>query len=62
MALAIQAVAETHVPLGIIPTGTGNDIARAVGLPWRDPLLAVDAIVGGSTRTVDLGRISPLTG
>ena len=57
VALVIQAVAGTQVPLGIVPTGTGNDIARAVGLPWRDPVLAVDAIADGSTRSVDLGRV-----
>ena len=30
--LALQAVAETEVVLGIVPQGTGNDFARALGL------------------------------
>lgn len=31
--LAIQAVAETETVLGIVPQGTGNDFARALGIP-----------------------------
>ena len=31
--LAIQAVAGSSTVLGIIPSGSGNDFARAVGLP-----------------------------
>lgn len=30
--IALQAVAETEVALGIVPQGTGNDFARALGL------------------------------
>lgn len=30
--IALQAVAETDVVLGIVPQGTGNDFARALGL------------------------------
>ncbi|WP_155342220.1 YegS/Rv2252/BmrU family lipid kinase, partial [Acrocarpospora corrugata] len=57
--LAVQAVAGTGVPLGIIPAGTGNDIADAIGIPRRDPLKAADAVLGGRTRTIDAARISP---
>ncbi|MEO3861411.1 YegS/Rv2252/BmrU family lipid kinase [Acrocarpospora sp. B8E8] len=57
--LAVQAVAGTGVPLGIIPAGTGNDIADAVGIPRRDPLRAVDAVLGGRVRVIDAARISP---
>ena len=41
--LALQAVAGTGVPLGVVPAGTGNDFAAAMGLP-ADPLAAADAI------------------
>ncbi|GAA0985924.1 diacylglycerol kinase [Acrocarpospora macrocephala] len=57
--LAVQAVAGTGVPLGIIPAGTGNDIADALGIPRRDPLRAADAVLGGRVRVIDAGRISP---
>lgn len=54
--LALQVVAGTEVSLGIVPAGTGNDIARALGVPLRDPLGAINLVAGGRTRTVDLGR------
>ncbi|GAA1020562.1 hypothetical protein Aple_078600 [Acrocarpospora pleiomorpha] len=57
--LAVQTVAGTGVPLGIIPAGTGNDIADALGIPRRDPLRAADAVLGGRVRVIDAARISP---
>lgn len=54
--LAIQAVAETTTPLGIIPSGTGNDVARYFDIPRRDPEAAADVVLAGRTRTVDLAR------
>jgi len=54
--IALQVVAGTDVPLGVVPAGTGNDIARALGLTLDDPVAAVDLVVRGATRVVDLGR------
>jgi diacylglycerol kinase (ATP) len=54
--LALDAVAQTSTPLGVIPAGTGNDLARAIGIPVRDPLAAADIVVAGFTRSHDLGR------
>jgi diacylglycerol kinase (ATP) len=54
--LGTQAVATTATRLGIIPTGTGNDVARYFDLPRRDPLAAADRVIAGRTRTVDLAR------
>src|ERR1700752_1542320 len=54
---ALQALARTDIPLGIIPAGTGNDHAREFGLPTKDPLAAADVVADGWTETVDLGRI-----
>ncbi|MFC4062172.1 diacylglycerol kinase [Planomonospora corallina] len=55
--LAVQAVAGSDVPLGIVPAGTGNDIADALGLPKKDPLAAADVVLAGRTRTIDAARI-----
>ncbi len=54
---ALQVVAGTDVPLGIIPAGTGNDHAREFGIPTKDPEAAADIVVDGWTETIDLGRI-----
>jgi diacylglycerol kinase (ATP) len=54
---ALQALACTDIPLGIIPAGTGNDHAREFRLPTKDPVAAADVIADGWTETVDLGRI-----
>ncbi|BBX08627.1 diacylglycerol kinase [Mycolicibacterium aichiense] len=56
--LAIQALARTDIPLGIVPAGTGNDHAREYRLPMADPVAAVDVIAAGHTETVDLGHIT----
>ncbi|GAA3397480.1 diacylglycerol kinase [Streptomyces roseoviridis] len=66
VSLALQAVAGTNTPLGVIAVGTGNDFARCLGLPVRDPAAAgraaAEALKGGGGRTVDLGRIQHGTG
>ena len=49
--LGVQAVAGTGTALGIIPAGTGNDVARYFDLPRKDPVAAADAVIGASTRT-----------
>jgi diacylglycerol kinase (ATP) len=54
--LAVQAVATTTTPLGIIPSGTGNDVARYFDIPRKDPVAAANVVVAGRTRTVDLAR------
>ena len=55
--IALQVLAGTEVPLGIVPAGTGNDHARAYGLPRHNPDQAADVIADGHTRTVDVGRV-----
>lgn len=52
----LQAVATQPVTLGIVPVGTGNDIARGLGLPRGNPMLAVEIILDGHTAAVDAGR------
>ncbi len=54
--LAVQVLAGTGVNLGIIPAGTGNDVARYLGIPRDDPQRAADVVVGSRVRTIDLAR------
>jgi YegS/Rv2252/BmrU family lipid kinase len=43
-------------PIGIVPNGTGNAFAREMGLSGSDWEKAVDTIVRGETRQVDVTR------
>ncbi len=54
--LGANLCAGTDLPLGIVAAGTGNDIARELGLPVRDPAAAVARIALGATRSVDATR------
>ncbi len=51
-----EALAGTGVPLAIVPLGTANLTARALGVPARADR-AVDAGFGGRDRRIDLARI-----
>ena len=44
-------------PLGILPVGSANDLAYALGLP-TDLKEAAKIIAGGKTRAVDLGKLN----
>ncbi|GAB2851670.1 diacylglycerol kinase family protein [Lentzea nigeriaca] len=50
--LGIQACAGTSAALGVVPAGTGNDLAAAIGSA------SVDDVVFGTRKTLDLGRLS----
>ena len=60
--LGVNACAETDVPLGLIPRGTGNDSARALGIPLGSE--AVEHVVDrlGQTRRVDAMRVMSSVG
>jgi len=60
--LAIQELAGTDIPLGIIPAGTGNDLAAAVGLRELDVAAAARTIAAGHTRRIDLARVKRADG
>jgi diacylglycerol kinase (ATP) len=49
------ALAKKKVALGIVPAGTGNLLATNLGIP-RGLSDAVQTILGGRSRTIDLGR------
>lgn len=59
--LALQAVAGTRTPFGLVAVGTGNDFARTLGLPVRDPAAAgrliADALKEGRVHDTDLGGV-----
>ena len=54
---ALQLVAGTDTPLGIIPVGTGDDNARSLGIPLDDAAAAADVVADGHVRVVDAGHI-----
>ena len=58
--LAAQAVAWTETALAVLPSGTGNDLATALGIP-SDPVHAArhvaDALRSGRRRRIDVGRV-----
>ena len=54
--LGVNAVAGSRTTLGIIPAGTGNDVARYFGIPRKDPVAAADVVVAGRTRQSDVAH------
>lgn len=60
--LALQAVHGSQTALGIIPVGTGDDIARALSIPRGDPREAADIIADGRTRSVDYAVVEAADG
>jgi diacylglycerol kinase (ATP) len=60
ISLGVGIVAETSVGLGIVATGTGNDMARTLGLPIDDAdasIAALKAALAADPRRIDLGRV-----
>jgi len=51
-------MARSGRPLGIIPAGSGNDVARYFGIPRDDAARAAEVILGGRSRVIDLARAS----
>ena len=58
--LGAELCGKYDLPLGVIPSGTGNDLARHLGIPLADPSAAVamfiDALAAGP-QAIDLGVV-----
>lgn len=50
------ALVSTEVPLGIIPSGSGNGLARYFGVPF-DPASALNLALDGAIRPMDAGEL-----
>ncbi len=61
VSLGVNLLAGTKIPLGIVPSGTGNDMARGLGIPVGDTEAAIEALLHGlrhAPRLIDLGRVT----
>jgi diacylglycerol kinase (ATP) len=53
----IQHIIPRQIPLGVIPCGTGNDLARSIGVYRLSLTQQLDLIVGKDPQCIDLGQV-----
>ena len=51
----VNTTTNSEVELGVISVGTGNDLARSLGLPYNKPEKALEVIFSGKPTKVDVG-------
>ncbi|MBI4446004.1 MAG: diacylglycerol kinase family lipid kinase [Acidobacteria bacterium] len=51
----IHGMIPSQSVLGIISVGTGNDLARTLGIPFNDVAQSLDIILSGKVRLIDVG-------
>jgi diacylglycerol kinase family enzyme len=56
LAIVAAVAIERDLPFACIPFGTRNHFARDLGLDRDDPIGALDALVDGEERRIDVGR------
>ena len=59
--LGVNLVSGTSIPLGIVPSGTGNDMSRGLGIPVGNTELAIDALLEAlhaPPRVIDAGLVT----
>ena len=53
----LDVVCGSSVPVALVAAGTGNDLARALGLPRHDPGAAAEVALTGIVRRIDVGEV-----
>ena len=54
----VLAAGRPELRFGILPSGTGNDFGRSLGIDFRSPEDAVKVLAAGRVRAVDAGRVT----
>jgi diacylglycerol kinase (ATP) len=52
----LPVVAGRDLTVGLLPAGTGNDTARSLGIPVKNSAAALELVLAGHTRTIDLAQ------
>ena len=53
----VNGLAQSQIPLAVLPAGTANILAKELGIPWDIPA-AARLIPGGTLRRIALGRVT----